>query len=405
VKEAGVPGTILNLERIVVYHGSQYDIVHYRMDVTVGPGTFDVIKLHRIVKEQSDRPVRTADGVMFLPGQPTTFEALYAQPLVHPGLPWDRSIATYLAKNNIDVWGIDYAWALVPLGTTDFSFMKGWGLAKDVQHIRSALSVARSIRMSTGQSDGPINLIGLSYGALMTYAVAGDDKPQPPSLRNVKGIIPLDMAVRFEEQTARQSSCDAIATYQALIDSGVYQAEDGIFAKQLADLATNDPGGDSPFFPGMTNYQFVLFAGAAGNSPVDWHFVGANFDANGIPTSLRDTDEGLWVSGFGLMPPYYPNQQNVELNKEWCGKGKTPLQNHFRRITVPILYVGAAGGYGRYGVYTTGLTASGDITIHIVQLLQDDQRYMDYGHADLVMARNAETTVWSPILDWIVAHR
>jgi hypothetical protein len=30
---------------------------------------------------------------------------------------------------------------------------------------------------------------------------------------------------------------------------------------------------------------------------------------------------------------------------------------------------------------------------------------MDFGHADVVLAREAETLVWRPILDWIMAHR
>jgi hypothetical protein len=40
-----------------------------------------------------------------------------------------------------------------------------------------------------------------------------------------------------------------------------------------------------------------------------------------------------------------------------------------------------------------------------VQFLPDDRRALDFGHADLFTATNAETLVWKPILDWIVAHR
>jgi hypothetical protein len=40
-----------------------------------------------------------------------------------------------------------------------------------------------------------------------------------------------------------------------------------------------------------------------------------------------------------------------------------------------------------------------------VQLLADDERAYDFGHADLSMATNAETLVWRPILDWLKAHR
>jgi hypothetical protein len=67
--------------------------------------------------------------------------------------------------------------------------------------------------------------------------------------------------------------------------------------------------------------------------------------------------------------------------------------------------MGAAGGFGPWGEYTTTLTASKDVTIHIVQMLPDAQQSQDFGHADLVAATNAQTLVWHPILAWLVAHR
>jgi len=41
----------------------------------------------------------------------------------------------------------------------------------------------------------------------------------------------------------------------------------------------------------------------------------------------------------------------------------------------------------------------------VVQLLPDDQRAYDFGHADLFMATHAEMLVWQRILDWMVTHR
>jgi hypothetical protein len=81
-----------------------------------------------------------------------------------------------------------------------------------------------------------------------------------------------------------------------------------------------------------------------------------------------------------------------------------PFDDHLSEITVPILFAGAAGGFGKTGYYSTTLTSSTDITKFITQLQPDDQRAIDFGHADNVLARDAETLVWQPILDWIVAH-
>ncbi len=82
------------------------DIAHYRFDVRVGPGPYDVIRLNRIVKERNPyRPVHTVNGVLLLPGSPNYFEAIFMTPLVSQALPWDHSLVIYLAKNDIDVWG------------------------------------------------------------------------------------------------------------------------------------------------------------------------------------------------------------------------------------------------------------------------------------------------------------
>ncbi len=99
------PGTITHSDRTVL--GG--NIAHYRFDVVVGPGQFDVIRLHRVVREQvPHHPVRTVDGVLLLPGAPNFFESIFMEPLISQVVAWDRSIAVFLAKNDVDVWGMDY---------------------------------------------------------------------------------------------------------------------------------------------------------------------------------------------------------------------------------------------------------------------------------------------------------
>ena len=72
---------------------------------------------------------------------------------------------------------------------------------------------------------------------------------------------------------------------------------------------------------------------------------------------------------------------------------------------MPILYVGAGGGTGEHGYYTLSLTGSKDTTKFTVQLHPNEERVLDFGHVDLFTATNAETLVWQPILDWLVAHK
>lgn len=83
----------------------------------------------------------------------------------------------------------------------------------------------------------------------------------------------------------------------------------------------------------------------------------------------------------------------------------TPLDDGLAQITVPILHVGAKGGFGPSAYASTTFTSSRDVTTITVQRLPDSDEAMDFGHVDTVLARDAETLVWQPILDWIMAHR
>jgi pimeloyl-ACP methyl ester carboxylesterase len=401
-KGAFAPGTIKHSDRTVI----RDDIVHYCYDVVVGPGKFDVIRLHRVVKErQPYHPIRTVDGVMLLPGLPTYFEGSFMGPLISQVPTWDRSIVVFLAKNNLDVWGMDYGWALVPAQTTDFNFMKGWGVEKDTRHAEIALSLARRIRTITDQGFGRLHLLGYSYGAVIAYSVAGEETQWPRFLRNVKGIIPVDWALKFEEKSIRDYYCSMVAIDQANLDAGVYNDDSGLFLRQLSDLALSAPDEESPFLPPLANYQVALVLGASTwllNGQF-WHFVGGYLDANGIPTDLRYTEAPLWLDWLHAVAPRGTMQTWFDIDAVLCGDVEVRFDDHLREIAVPILYVGAGGGVGEFGYYTTSLTASKDVTKIKVTLELD--RTVDFGHVDLFTATNAETLVWRPILDWLKAHR
>jgi len=292
---------------------------------------------------------------------------------------------------------------LVPPERTDFNFMNGWGLERDIQHTEIALSIARWIRGFTGQGFGRLHLLGFSWGVQIAYSVAGEETQKPHFLRNVKGIIPVDSSMKYDYEPFRVDSCDAAAYYQGLLDAAVYQSDDGVFLKQVGDLAESAPDDPSPFVPGFTNYQFALFVGASGELA---HFVGGEFDEEtGIPEDLLYTEDWLWVDLLQAVPPYVPIQALRDFSAVQCNEVDVPFDDHLGEIAIPILYVGAAGGEGQYGYYTTTLTASKDVTKFTVQLRPDEERMVDFGHADLFLARDAETLVWKPILDWIIAHR
>ena len=399
---APAPGASLISERIPLAGG----IVHYRFDVVVGPGPFDVIRMHRVIKEQQPgQLVVTPDAVMLLPGNPTFFEGLYMAPLVSPSTAWDHSIAIFLAKNNIDVWGMDWAWAMVPAAATDFGFMKGWGLEKDAQHAAVAVAIARWVRSWTGQGQGPIHLGGLSYGALHSYLAAALETQLPQSQRNIKDIIPIDWGVRFNDEAMRSFSCAMIPTDQEALKQS-YSNDTGLFMKELGSLAAASPGAPSPMIDGLTNLQAAQALGTTTElfNGQPWHYVGGFLDAIGTPTGLRFTVERLWLDVIQTNPPHYPAQLDLETDQLICGS-PSPWDDRLHQVALPIFYGGAAGGIGTTGYYTTTLTASKDITRLVVQALPDGQTKSDWGHGDTVYARDAETKLWKVILDWIKAHR
>ena len=97
---------IVDIQRTVL----DEDIVHCTFDVDLGPDEFDMTRLHRVVRERRPgRPIATIDGIFMLPGSPNYFEAIFMAPSISTAVPWDHSIAVFLAKNGIDVWGMDYA--------------------------------------------------------------------------------------------------------------------------------------------------------------------------------------------------------------------------------------------------------------------------------------------------------
>ena len=381
----------------------QGGIAHYTYDLRMGPGTFDVVKLHRIVRERrAGDPVRTVDGVFLLPGAPNSWTQIFVEPLVSDVPPWDQSVAIYLAQHDIDVWGIDYAWAQVPMGTTDFSFMAGWGVQRDVDHAYAALAEARSIRIRTGQGGAPLHLLGFSYGGPVGYGVLGLETQLPPGQRMVKGFVAVDTEPKFAEAESRERACEQAAGFEAAIDAGEYANTRAAGLIALAGLAESAPDATSPVNSSVTNWEFIMLATAAGAR----HFVGAHFNEAGIPTDLRFTDPALWIDVLLATRPYWPLQATADVARSRCDEGRDPtFDDHFRETAVPILYVGAAGGTALDGAYTASLTATRDYTEVLVQRLPESQRAYDFGHADLFTATDADTFVWEPIRAWIVDHR
>lgn len=385
------------------------DIAHYQILVRMGSGPYDVVRIHRVVKESRRyRPIRTSGNVFMIHGSSQDFDDIFLRPGVDTPNEQNSS-PYYLASQNIDVWGIDLGWTLVPLETTDFSFFQDWGTTKDTGHVLKSMAVARLVRGLTRQGFGRMNLLGFSYGGAITYTAAIKETKQHRILRDIKGIIPADWAHFYapEDDIYRGNQCDDGKAAEALYLEGTYQNSNGAAFLAVGEAALSDPDGDSPFAPGFTNYQFAIFVAATPTPQPpapNWHFLGGAFEGQ-IPTGFSYTDPNRWFKLLVSLAPHQPNFNSVEGFGIFCEENLADTENDLARIKVPMLYLGAAGGFGEQGVFTTTKTSSSDISIHIASKQPAELRAIDYGHADIFMANDAADLVWEPLRKWLVSHK
>jgi pimeloyl-ACP methyl ester carboxylesterase len=396
-------------ERVVLLgDAASGEIVHYQFDVPVGPGSFDVIRMHRVVKEvRPGRPAKKMEGILLLPGIPQLFEAIFLQPPL-PGHPVGQSsVALYLALNDVDVWGMDYGHSFVPYPSPEFGFLQGWGVERDTADAQTALSIARWLRVTSEQGNGPIHMLGFSYGGLVVYAAASEDTRRPGNLQNIKGLIPVDgTPIKVPPGSADQlNSCIAAKALLASLDTGVYHVDAS--ATRIRGLAAlNDPAGVSALsgassgtFPAFPAYTFTNFQASQVNS-VRGKTLGGTYTVTPPSVTLFFAEALRIIRLQSVTPAYFPNQINYEGAASRCDSDlfSVVFDDHVGEIEVPIFYIARQEA----NFYSTTVTKSSDVSKLVVNPTLDPTLY---GHADFFLADNAASVIWQPILNWIRAHR
>ncbi|MGH8067872.1 MAG: hypothetical protein ACRERE_22130 [Candidatus Entotheonellia bacterium] len=388
------------------------NIVEYSWQVRVGAGARDIIGMHRVVKELAPFvPHPTAKAVLMAHGDIWGFDAAFLASLASASIPDNQALPVFLAQNNVDVWGIDFRWTLVPQETTDFGFMEGWDIGTDLQDLDCALSIARLTRDVTGSGSGEIHLLGWSRGGMTGYAYLSAETQNPN--RHVRGFIPVDIFVKTNREDLRQAACDRLDAQQARLDAGTFHDATGLLLSMIGTLARHSAQRPLPLWQpnpplaGLTNLQAALFLGTSTFTlfqpapPVPfYHFTGGPADD---PLTLLYTQEEDWIDFLQGTAPYEPVNIFAQGEGLLC-HDDLPFDDHLGGITVPVLYVGAGGGFGEFGVYTTTLLGSTDVTIHLVDQRPEEQRVEDFGHADLFLADKAKNLAWKQILNWIKSH-
>ena len=405
-------GSEISLEKVICRPDIKFidrlhvaaDIYHYVWVMKMGPHPWDRVGIHRVIKERRHcRPIRTDKNIFLQHGDAKDFEGMFLPGTRSPNMPNDFGIAVFLAEQEIDVWGIDQAWALVPEDVSDFSFMKGWGMQKHVNDLRTAMQAAFYVRMLTGCGDNKLNLLGYSSGVWTGYALLNQESQYPVHHRVAGGFVAADGAYKIDDEAIKQSYyINEYNRTKALLDEGQY----GNFVPfaMIAKLARTNPDGDSPLIPGFTNMQAAMFF-AAGPILVNhpFHYFAGVWE-NNLPVDLQFVTKDEY---FDFMEAAVPWEATQFMN-DYCAISSelvdTPFDDHLGDITVPILNIAAVGGFGEVSRYTTTLLGSSDITNIMASLYPPDEILFDFAHIDMFLARNAKSLVWQPILDWVKMH-
>ena len=269
----------------------------------------------------------------------------------------------------------------------------------------------RVTRLATGGGAGKIALAGFSHGAQLAYHYASIEATRPAALRHVKALVPIDFygALAPDQVDVRAALCQLSADAHAALDDGVIDASNE-FLTSIGSLARTAPTAASPWLPPLDNRVAMLvtvgrtYRLGVPYAPL-YHLAAPILDPiTGRPIGLSETTEDAATAWLAGGPPHGSMREAAELEGLICGDGPQPIDAPLARITVPLFYLGAAGGVGELGLYSTTQVGSTDVTTLVVQELAPAQLAADFGHVDLLFAADAPARAWAPLAAWLAQH-
>ena len=250
-------------------------IYEYSYVISTGNDQYHRVGVHRVVQEENGSPQHCDQAIFMVHGDAWNFNAAFLRGTFSPD-----SLPVFLARRGVDVWGIDLGWTLVPGDTNDFTFMRHWGLQRDIDDLEQALSFARSVRTQTGSPNNRLVLLGWSRGGWTCYGLLNQESQMRIEERNVRAYIPVDNSLKIQDPTIKATICGFADSAGADLAAGTYAYSRAIDV-ELGQLAITDPNGQSPIFgPPYTNLDASLIVGAAA-----YQIDGPGFSRNFITTS------------------------------------------------------------------------------------------------------------------------
>lgn len=215
--------------------------------VTVGPSAIDKFGMHRLRRAHG----AVKGALLLLPPLGNEFSFFTADESGNPL----RSFAAHFALQGWEVWGYSpRATGLVAgsceSGAVDCSSMANWGVqttVDDAAFIRSRIAAALPAHR-------PVLVGGYSLGGMTTIATINAHPG------DYDGAFILEGALYAEDPAVlalNQGFCDGL---EAQLAAGqIYDGQNLPFIRAAVGLAASNPSGASPFFPGLSNHQGMIF--------------------------------------------------------------------------------------------------------------------------------------------------
>ncbi len=348
--------------------------------IQAGNDELNRFTMHRVVKVDEDNnilpPCQLKGAFVLLPGGASGFEMYEAG---HD----EDSTAYYLAMRGIDVYGYSSRARGLELGycsENDCSQMENWGMrtyARDISYIRWIATMRHFKRPAVG---------GVSLGTMLTVASIS---------RNPfawAGAVLWDGTLYYASPLADQYT-DVCTQLKTQVKEGIYyddQTYPGF--KYMHMLATMDPDGDSPFAPGFTNEQFLIYVFTTPSDPPQGEAPGYTYAAGDLINGFTYVDDELLADIVYQFNDYEP----TALVRDYvCGfSGEREFSRWLGFYTEPVLMLGAGMGFGPYMQDNLDLlgTSEADITQYL---------YTERGHGDMLGSTDMTDIVNAPMYQWL----
>lgn len=125
---------------------------------------------------------------------------------------------------------------------------------------------------------------------------------------------------------------------------------------------------------------------------------------NNMPVGFQFVKKAQWFDYMTTLTPYLPTKFLAERSNFICEFTDSPFDDHLNKVRLPILNVSPAGGFGDLTMFGFTKMPKAEVTHLMPSFMPPHLAMIDYGHLDLFLANNAETTVWQPMLDWLKQH-